>query len=1173
VKAKSSITRRVFLSSRFAIALLTLSFGLQLSFAQTEKASVSGRVTDQNNAALPEAQVQIRNTETNIVTSVKTNGEGIYVISSLNPGNYIMNVNKEGFRVVSVTGVILNVQDNLSRNFVLQVGSTAESVTVTAESGSGAVETTTSDLGTVINQKAIHELPLNGRSFSQLLTLTPGATPISTSQSQGVGVNDLANLGVPTASVAQPAIQGQWNRSNLYLLDGVINTELTSSAFIVPPIVDAMQEFKVQSHDDQAEYGSVLGGVVNVVTRSGTNQIHGAAWEFIRNDVFDARDHFKDVNPDGSPASPAAFRQNQFGAMFSGPIFLPKLYNGRNRTFFSFAYEGWRFSQSSQVRYTVPTNAELAGDFSNSALTNPIYDPATTQPDPINPGQFTRTQFVSSPNPSASNYNAACTVAAGCPNMIPVNRIDPTMLQFIQTYYARPNLAGGGVLNAITSQPNVDNSNHYNFRIDEQIDTKDSVFFRYDRLNVVDIRPFDISGYFENSVPALNIGVGWTHVFSSSLLLENHVGRGQRPFTRNQLDTHGLGPMQALGFSSPGGTLIGLAAPFGGGGLSAKPGVQNANTIESPVTSFSHNLTWIHGGHQFKFGFQYIKQGNDSNSPPYGGYDFADATTGDPQQVGTTGSSLAAALLGLPAQLNNTATFSIHNRVSTWAGYFQDQWKLRRNVTLNYGLRFDHRRPFDPSAGTLNAGPNSDGHWWIGADKLPPPCSQTGVSPCIPGNGTLASIQDGDKIQLSPYGRSWGPAPEWDEWGPRVGIAWEVTPKMVVRGGYGIVYDPLTGIEQDWKGLSNFWPATGSGFTNAPTNQLGQPLTTVEQTFSTVGTRLPDPSPWNQVSWFMDPHHRDARSQQWNVEIQRQMGANLSASVGYVGSKNDRLDLTGLFNTAQTPGPGTPVRPFPWYNVTPFFGTSRGNGNYNALQAKLERKFANGFQYLVSYTWSKSIDVGSSGWFDVENGGGGGAFSGFQNYYDPTGSRSVSSYDIPHFLSMSGLWELPFGRNKRFLSNGVASALLGNWQLNGVVQLRSGQPYNLAVVGDVANIGNTLSFVNYARPNIVGDPNPAHRSLNQWFDPNAFAVPAFSYGNFGRNGLRSASVYNADFSLFKSFPVGERFLVSFRAEFFNAFNIQNYGAPNSLIGVAGAGQVTSNVLPPREMQFGLHLGF
>src|SRR5216684_2126460 len=756
------------------LGILLVGLDSQRAIAQTEKASVSGRVTDQSNAAVPDAEVQIKNTDTGVATIVKTNGEGLYALPSLNPGNYLMTVNKMGFRTVSVTGMTLNVQENLSRNFTLQVGSTAESVTVTAESGADLIQTTSSNLGTVIAQKAIHELPLSGRNFSQLLTLTPGATPISTSQSSGVGVNDLANLAVPTASIAQPAIQGQFNRSNLYLLDGVINTELTTSAYIMPPIIDAMQEFKVQSHNDQAEYGSVLGGVVNVVTRSGTNQLHASGWEFLRNNIFATRDHFKDVNPDGSPAPPAAFRQNQFGAMVSGPVLLPKLYNGRNRTFFTFAYEGWRFSQAAQTKYTVPTDAELAGDFSNSTLTNPIFDPATTRPDPANPGQFIRDPFPG--------------------NVIPTDRLDPIMVNFIKTYYARPNLAGGGVLNAIVTNPHVNNSDHYNFRIDEQIGSRDNVFFRYDRVNVVDIRPFDVSGTFANSVPALNIGVGWTHVFSSSLLLDNRIGRAQRPFLRNQSDTNGIAPMLALGFASPGGTTVGLSAPFGGGALSANPGIQNANTIESPVTSFSHGLTWTHGGHQFKFGFEYIKQGNDSDSPPYGGYNFADATTGDPKQVGTTGSSLASALLGLPSQLNNTTTLSIHNRVSNLAAYCQDQWKVLRGLTVTDGLRFDHRRPFDPSSGTLNAGPNSDGHWWIGADKLPPPCSQTGVSPCIP--------------------------------------------------GYGIFYDPLTGIEQDWKGFSNCWPATGSGFTNAPVNQFGQLLTTVDQTFSTVGTRLPDPSPW-----------------------------------------------------------------------------------------------------------------------------------------------------------------------------------------------------------------------------------------------------------------------------------------------------------------------------------------
>lgn len=1138
----------------------------QSVFAQTEKASISGRITDQTNAVVPDAVVEIRNTDTGIVSSTKTNDQGVYAFPSLPPGNYIMNVRKQGFRTVSVTDVKLYVQDTISRNFALQVGSSAESVTVVAESGAGLVNVTGSELGTVITQEAIHELPLNGRNFTQLLTLTPGATPISTAQSSGVGVNDLAVLGVPTATVSQPSIQGQFNRSNLYMLDGVINTELNTSTYVIPPIVDTMQEFKVQSHDDRAEYGGVLGGVVSVVTRSGGNQLHGSAWEFVRNNAFDARDPFRDA----LRASPSPFRQNQFGAQLNGPVFIPKLYNGRNRTFFLFGYEGWRFNQAAQTRYRVPTDAELSGDFSSSILNQNIYDPATTRPDPSNPGQFTRAEFVASSNPSSPNFNSACTNATGCPNMIPSSRIDQTMVNFIKTYYARPNLTGDPVFNAIVTRPQVSNSDHYMARIDEQLGGRDSLFFRYDRLNVLSLNPSSISEDSGGSVPATNIGVGWNHLFSQSLMLESRFGRAHRPFSRFQTDTAGISPTQKLGFTSSGGTLVNLASPWGTGG------VQNANTIGSPVIDFSQGLSWVHGVHELKFGYQFIRQGNDTASPPYGNYTFTNDITGHPEQVGTTGSSLASALLGLPAQTNNTGSVSNSNRVNTWSFYGQDSWKLRSNLTVTYGLRFDRRGAFDPSSGTVVSGFTANGDYWIGLNQLPPACSQTGKAPCIPGGGTLQSIPNGDKIMLSPYGRAWGPAPNWSDWGPRVGVAWRVTGNTVARAGYSVVYDALMGMEQDWKGISGSWPATGSVFALTPINQLGQPLTPIEQTFGKVGAAaLPDPSPWSQSNWFFDPNRKDPRSQEWNVEIQRQMTRNLALSVGYVGSYSDRLDETGLFNTATTPGPGTPAQvaqrqPFPWITGTPFFGTDRGNANYNSFQAKLDHRFANGFQYLVSYTWSKAIDTGSSGWFSAENG----SSSSLQNYYDPNGSRSVSSYDIPHFLSMSGVWELPFGEGKRYFSqHALTSRLLGNWQVNGVVQLRSGQPYNLSVSGDVANIGNSVPWWNYARPNLVGNPHPAHPTSQEWFNPGAFAVPSFSYGNFGRNVLRTPSVADADFSLFKNFVLTETATLSFRAEFFDLFNIQNYGAPDSLIGDPAAGRITSNVIPPRQIQFGLHLAF
>ncbi len=1159
-----------FVACLIASVVVVLGPGAQYTLAQTEKASISGRITDQSNAVMPDAEVELKNTDTGIVTVTKTNDQGVYVFPSLAPGNYVMNVRKQGFRTVSVMDVKLYVQDNVSRNFVLQVGSSVESVTVTAESGAGLVNVTGSELGTVITQEAIHELPLNGRNFTQLLTLTPGATPISTAQSSGVGVNDLAVLGVPTASVSQPSIQGQANRSNLYMLDGVINTELNTSTYVIPPIVDAIQEFKVQSHDDKAEYGGVLGGVVSVVTRSGGNQLHGSAWEFVRNNAFDARDPFRDE----FRSSPSAFHQNQFGATVSGPVFIPKVYNGRNRTFFLFGYEGWRFNQAAQTRYRVPTAQELSGDFSNSILKQNIYDPATTQADPANPGQFTRSQFIASSNPSSPNFNSACTNPAGCPNMIPSARLDPTTVNFIKTYYGTPNLTGDPVFNAIVTRPHVDNSDHYTARIDEQLGGKDSLFFRYDRLNVINLAPFSISGDTGGSVPATDIGVGWNHLFTGTLMLESRFGRAHRPFSRFQTDIAGLGPMQKLGFSSSAGSLITLASPWGTGG------VQNANTIGSPVIDFSQGLSWVRGVHELKFGYQFVRQGNDTASPPYGNYTFTNATTGNTEQVGTTGNSLASALMGLPAQTNTSGSVSNSNRVNIWSFYGQDSWKLRSNLTVTYGLRFDRRGAFDPSSNTVVSGFTANGDYWIGLNQLPPACSQAGKAPCIPGAGTLQSIPNGDKIMLSPYGRAWGPAPNWSDWGPRVGVAWRVTGNTVVRAGYGVVYDALMGMEQDWKGISGSWPATGSVFALTPINQLGKPLTPIEQTFGQVGAAaLPGPSPWSQSNWFFDPNRKDPRSQEWNVEIQRQMTRNLALSVGYVGSYSDRLDETGLFNTAVTPGAGTPAQvaqrqPFPWITGTPFFGTDRGNANYNALQVKLDHRFANGFQYLVSYTWSKAIDAGSSGWFAAENGSGAGGSSSLQNYYDPNGSRSVSSYDIPHFLSMSGIWELPFGKGKKYFNqHAIASRLLGNWQMNGVVQLRSGQPYNLAVSGDVANIGNSVPWWNYARPNLVGNPLPSYPTAKQWFNPAAFAVPSFSYGNFGRNVLRTPSVADADFSVFKNFLVTESKVISFRAEFFNVFNIQNYGAPDSLIGDPAAGRITSNVIPPRQIQFGLHLAF
>jgi len=1117
---------------------------------QTATSEIVGRITDSTGAVVPQADVAVINVETNVKRTVQSGASGNYTISLLRPGLYRLTVTKAGFKLAELPEITLTVNQTLTQDVTLAIGSLTQTVEVKAEAE--LIQAATSELGTVVGQKATNELPLNGRQFSQLLTLVPGVSPVNTSQNTAVSASvDLGVLGVPTATFALPAVAGQWNRSNMYMLDGVSNTEFLGSVYVIPPIVDSIEEFKVQMHNDKAEYGGVLGGVVNVITKGGTNGLHGSAYEFVRNNWFDARNPFADEFRSG----PAPFRQNQFGLTVGGPLVIPKLYNGRNRTFFYFGYEGWRYTQAAQARYYVPTDAELSGDFSHSLINQNIYDPETTVPDPSNPGKYLRTQF---------QYN-------GVLNVIPPNRIDPNVVTFIKTYFDRPILVGDPVHNDLVTRPNIATANEWNGRLDELIGNKDSLFFRWSEVDASQFTATSTLQTTGGDVPARQVAAGWNHTFSPTLILETRGGATQRPFLRYTDNSAGMAAMVGIGMTASGGSTIALASPWGSAGI-------NTGGIGGhPTYHISGNLTWVHGRHNAKFGAQLIKQGTDGSGPAQSSFTFNNAQTENPEEAGTTGASLASALLGLPSQTNIGLAASYSSlRYSTWGAYAQDEWRLRNNVTLTYGLRLDLRRPFvtgTPNSTYVSGPVPKTGDYWIGLNKMPGLCSVVGTAPCLP--APLSEIPNGNHIMLSPFGSAWGPATEWDDWGPRVGVAWRLNQKTVIRGGYGVVYDPLSGLDQDWKGIIAQWPAAGGGWSNLTWNAVGQPLTPIEKTYGLQGRALPTADPWEQVNWYFDPYRKDARSQQWHVEVQRQATENLVLSIGYVGSYSDRLDVTGLWNTATTPGPGTTAqvqarRPFPWWPGTNFMGTSRGTATYNGLEARLQRRFANGLYYLVSYTWSKSMDIGSSGWFDAENGAGG----GLQNYYDANGSRSLSSYDVPHFLSMSGVYELPFGRGKKYFSqHGAASWIFGNWQTNGILQLRSGQPYTVSVSGDVANIGNTVAWFNYARPNLVGNPNLSNRTSEKFLDTSAFAVPSFSYGDLGRNTMRSAPVYTADFSLFKNFPVREGMNLAFRVELFNIFNIQNYAPPDALVGDPAFGRVTSITNAARQIQLALRLTF
>ena len=585
------------------------------------------------------------------------------------------------------------------------------------------------------------------------------------------------------------------------------------------------------------------------------------------------------------------------------------------------------------------------------------------------------------------------------------------------------------------------------------------------------------------------------------------------------------------------------------------------------------NLTWVKGSHNWNFGFQVVPEIR-TVLPGSGGqsYNFSDAQTANPQVIGTTGASLASALLGLPQQVSYSQQ-DYRYSWPTWGFYAQDEWKMRKNLTVTLGLRYDRFSPPHATKGIFNSIDMTTGTWLIGGGKLPPPCKSAGIAPCIPGDGTLASLPFGNHIALAdtPDIRHSGKK----DFGPRLGVAWRPSDETVVRGGYGLVYDVFTGLSQETQNTIGWWPDSQN--VQLSENSVGQPLTFIGDIQDLQVSPLPGPSPWNVSGWFPDPHKKDQYSHQWNVEIQRQMTGNLMLSAAYVGSASRNLEMAQLSNNAPTPGPGTPDqvnarRPYPYFG-TLFFDTSQGKSSYNSLQVRAERRFSQGFQFLIGYTFSKSLDNGTSGWFGAENGAGA-ASSALQDPAHPELSRSVSSFDVTHYLTASGIYELPFGKGKRWLQSGPAAWALGGWQTNTILTARSGQPYNLAVIGDVANLGNNISWWNYARPNLVGNPRVANPTVQQAFNPGAFSVPSLSFGNFGRNVLRTDHVAHVDFSLFKNFPLwNETSKLEIRAEAFNLFNIMNYGAPDALIGSPTVGRISSVVLLPRQLQFAAKIVF
>jgi hypothetical protein len=1125
------------------------------TYAQLSTASVNGVVRDPKGAVIPGATVVLHNVDTSVDHTSVSNKTGEYVILNITPGHYTLQATSQGFDSQKVSAFVLAVDQIATFNFTLAVGSTTQSVTVSA--AAAQLDVTSASLGTVIETKQVNDLPLNGRNFTDLLSLTPGVVPIMVGQNGGMSGS--GGFGAPVAIGAEyafPAINGQTNRSDFFLMDGLNDYGTIESTYAVPPIIDAIQEFKVVSHTDNAEYGGVLGGVVNVVTKSGTNELHGTAWEYIRNTAFDAKNYFLPV---GTPK--AFYHQNQFGVSGGGPVVIPKLYNGRNKTFFFGAYQGYRYSTPANSQLLVPTDAELAGNEADNEQLQ-AYDPFTTTcvATTGNPcGTFSRTAFQG--------------------NQIPADRINQQMVAWAKFVYPEagpcidllPN--GYCQANYLLTTPTTQTQNEFNVRMDQTFGARDSAWFRYSFINST----VNSSGGLPNlstvhPIQARDWGGSYVHIFSPTRIGQVQFARvtvSDNSTTRFASSTADV--ISQVGFSS--GFVGGFAAANGGSLLTAPNPSGYAGGGESiddtPKATDTDELsgTWteIRGSHEIKFGVGF-DTANFASPLAQIGMGFGATQTADPELSTPSGDSLTSFLLNVPNSGASRRNVNEQERPGgLLSAFLQDSWKATRKLTLNYGLRYDY--PFLPRYGTAatvgqNGGPEAgDMDWDTGnfiVQQLPPLCSVRGYAPCIPGTGLPdhVIVSQNGKITHNVH----------TNYGPRLGFAYQVDEKTVVHGAYGIVFDDWAAVTQMAQNFEGSWPDIGQliagSNTNVPTSTQLTPNVTAQNPFAASGnSNFPAATPFGSNQWYFDPHIKNPYSEQWNFGVQRQLSGSLALRMDYVGSTTHRANIGGLYNTALTPGPGDtqPRAPYP-YSIPTFYDHSVGTGNYNALQVQLDKRYSNGFSYQLAYTWAKSLTV-DDGWFGIEG-------QVPQNPYDPQASRGPSSTNIPHLFVANSLYAIPVGPGQRFSTgNRIGDYILGNWQLNGIFTWRNGQNFTVLDETDQANTGNSGS---YERANVVGDVHRNPHTQAEWFNTAAYAVPAkYTYGNGGTNTQQDQRWINLDSSVIRSFPIWHEKQFQFRAEAFNLFNHPIFGQPgNDINNPTSFGQIgTSQANSNRQLQF------
>ena len=1120
---------------RAVVALLALAAIPTSLLAQGgATAAMSGHVTDPTGAVIPGAEVTITNLATGVAYSNESNAVGAYSVLNLPPAFYQITVAKEGFQQTAIPIVQLEVNQSVVQDFTLEVGSVDQTIEVSATAQ--LLQASTAEMGAVVQEQAVLDLPLNGRNFTQLLTLTPGVAPVSTAQNSG-GFGARTNAG----AFSFPAINGQGNRSNFFMLDGLTNQGAFTSTYAVPPIIDAIQEFKVQSHNDLAEFGGVRGGIVNVVSKSGTNEYHGTGFWFLRNDFFDARNPFRDkVTP---------LRQNQWGGAGGGPI-------AKNRTFFFASGQWFRRRTPAESRSLVPTDAQLGGDLTGEPT---IFDPFTTIEDPANPGTFLRTPFQN--------------------NRIPASRLNTGLVNYARAIWPTARDIGVPGQNAFDGRPARTDVNEWSVKIDHRITDNQAVWFRYGTGDQPTINSGGVEGRTsEGILDSWNIGANYTWTASPTSVLQFSFGRvkmvqGFESYYENvsASDLVASGEFtQSFACRWPEEILAGgCIAP-----TVTIPGFASSGTSYSyrdmtDIYQFRGNYTKIIGNHTIKIGGSYNTNGY--LGPGFSGsVRFSAVQTSDPRNPGETGSGLASYLLSVPDYSNRRGNIEQVRGARVHGFYVQDSWKVTPRLNINIGLRND-----STIFGHFGSDEYNNNH--VGNLDLirglyelqiqTPSCEEAGGAPCIPG-GTLP-----EGVMLSPNGKPSRDRP-WNL-GPRLGIAYRITDKLAIRTYYGVTFDSWAGNIQANMGVVGAWPDVGllqQPNLNLPTSEQPTPKLTAQDPLDLGDNPIfPAPTPFGHVTWFYDPNVEMPYAQQYNFSVQYELDESTLVDLAYVGSRGANIRVGGMYNTALEPGPGdnSERRRFP--HITPsFFDRSWGRASYNAFQFQLKRRHTSGFSYLVSYTLSKSLDH-CSGYFNEDG-------CNPQDPYEFNDNWGPSAFNIPHVFTTSWVYELPTGVGGRLRTGSkILDHILGPWQLNGIVRFASGQNYHVGVSGDLANTGNAGSNnINggYLRANLVGDPEPGSRSPQQWLNTAAFEVPEpFTFGNLGRHVFQGDPYANLDLSIFRKFRFLEDKILELRVEMFNATNHPTWNRPTAQIDNPNFGKIFSTRSTERQIQLGLKIHF